>query len=98
MAKTQARLTKRERKEKFGKGPSGTPSNTNAGGSHIHCISCGRHIDPPEFERALPSATWLTCEHGSRFAACTKCEDDARARLEEHDRTGQPPRIAAVWH
>lgn len=92
MAKKQKRLTKRERKEQFGKGPSGSPK------AHIHCIACGRHIDPPELSRNPPTATYLTCQHGSRFPSCVRCTAEARARLDEHDRTGQKPRIASAWH
>ena len=95
MPKTPKRLTKRERKEQFGKGPSGTP-NTEA--THIHCIACGRHIDPTELTARPATATRLTCKHGSRFAACTSCVSEAQSRLDEHDRTGQPPRVTQAWH
>jgi hypothetical protein len=96
MPKREKRLTKRERKEQFGKGPSGTPNN--AGSKHIHCIACGRHVDPTELTKKPPSATWLTCQHGSTFAACVSCKGEAQARLDEHDRTGAAPQIAAAWH
>jgi RNA polymerase-binding transcription factor DksA len=95
MPKTQKRLTKRERKELFGKGPSGTP---NAESSHIHCIACGRHIDPTELSARPATAARLTCKHGSRFAACTGCVTEAQSRLDEHDRTGLAPRITSAWH
>jgi hypothetical protein len=96
MPKTPKRLTRRERQEKFGKGPSGSTKPTES--EHIHCIACGRHIEPGEFGMMPAKANWLTCEHGSRFAACALCVPEAQARLAEHDRTGQPPRVAAVWH
>jgi len=95
MPKTPKRLTKRQRQELVGKGPTGTPKSPSG---HIHCISCGRHIEPTEFTSRPSSATRLTCQHGSQFAACIGCVVDAQARLDEHDRTGQPPRIADVWH
>jgi hypothetical protein len=95
MPKREKRLTKRERQEKFGKGPSGSKKQE---ARHIHCISCGRHIDPPEFDTKPPGSVWLTCAHGSRFPSCVACQGDAKARLDEHDRSGQEPRIAAAWH
>ena len=95
MPKTPKRLTKRQRQELVGKGPSGT-ANTES--KHIHCIACGRHIDPSELSAGSASATRITCKHGSRFAACTACVPEAQARLDEHDRSGQPPRIASAWH
>lgn len=95
MPKKAKRLTKRERQELFGKGPSGS---ANAESAHIHCIACGRHIDPTELTSRPASAVRLTCKHGSRFAACTSCAAEAQHRLDEHDRTGQPPRIANAWH
>jgi hypothetical protein len=95
MPKSPKRLTKRQRQELVGKGPSGTP---NADSQHIHCIACGRHLDATEFTVRPATATRLTCQHGSRFAACTGCVVEAQARLDEHDRSGQPPRIANAWH
>jgi len=95
MPKTPKRLTKRQRQALVGKGPSGTPS---AESQHIHCIACGRHIDPTEFTGRPASATRLTCQHGSRFASCTTCVPEAQRRLDEHDKTGQPPKIASAWH
>jgi hypothetical protein len=95
MPKTPKRLTKRQRQELFGKGPSGAKK---AESQHIHCIACGRHIDPTELTARPASATRLTCQHGSRFAACIGCVTEAQNRLDEHDRTGKPPRIADAWH
>ncbi len=93
MPKREKRLTKREKKEKFGKGPSGASQ-----AKHIHCIACGRHIDPEEFGAASPTATIISCQHGSQFPSCSGCVTEAEARLLEHDRTGEPPKIAAAWH
>jgi hypothetical protein len=91
MVQRQKRLTKRERKGQ-------TPGNHQHQAQHIHCISCGRHLDPAEFEGVPPTAIVITCQHGSQFPACRACEVDARARVAEHDRTGQPPRVAGAWH
>ena len=86
------RLTKRERKDL-------TPG---AGGhqhtQHIHCIACGRHLEPEEFTAVSPSAKYLICEHQSRFPACTDCDVIARGLIAEHDRTGKPIAQAAAWH
>jgi len=85
------RLTKRERKD----------ANPSAGGhqhAHIHCIACGRHLDPAEFAAAPPTAKYLICEHQSRFPACTDCESPARALIAEHDRTGKPVTQAPAYH
>jgi hypothetical protein len=95
MPKTPKRLTKRQRQELVGKGPSGVSA---AESKHIHCIACGRHINPTELTRRPATATRVTCKHGSRFAACLGCVAEAQTRLAEHDRTGQPPRIATAWH
>ena len=94
MPKREKRLTKRQRQELNGVGPSGAKAENK----HIHCISCGRHLEPSELTAKPPTARWLSCQHGSRFASCVACTADAQARLDEHDRTGQAPRIAAVWH
>ncbi|HEY4105863.1 MAG TPA: hypothetical protein VGM44_18310 [Polyangiaceae bacterium] len=84
------RLTKRERKEQ---GPA-TPHQH----AHIHCIACGRHLDPEEFSAAPPTAKYLICEHQSRFPACVDCEVVARTLIAEHDRTNRPIQQAQAWH
>ena len=87
-------LTKRERKALQPARPQ-TTAAPNA--QHIHCIACGRHLDPREFN-APQTAKMLACDHGSRFAACTACEADAKALIGEHDRTGKNIEMASAWH
>lgn len=91
MVQRQKRLTKRERKTQ-------NPGAHEHQHQHIHCISCGRHLDPEEFDSSPPTAIVITCQHRSQFPACAACEIDARARVAEHDRTGQAPRVANAWH
>jgi hypothetical protein len=58
--KRPPRLTKRERKEQFGKGPLPPPQSSAPAteapdpiaarpqrdpGTHIHCVACGKHLD-----------------------------------------------------
>jgi hypothetical protein len=92
--KREKRLTKRERRALDPARP--------AGGSHqhqhIHCIACGRHIEPSEFTGITPRALYLTCEHNSSFASCTDCQITARYLIAEHDRTGKPVATAQAWH
>jgi hypothetical protein len=90
--KRAKQLTKRERKALAPPRPGGAATP-----QHIHCIACGRHIDPAEFE-APASATMLRCDHGSRFPSCVTCEASAKARLAEHDRTGKSVEAAGAWH
>lgn len=90
--KREKRLSKRERRALD---PSRAPAQ---GGGHIHCISCGRHIEPAEFAGLSPSAVYLACEHNSRFPACTDCQVAARHLIAEHDRTGNPVAAAQAWH
>lgn len=92
--KRKKRLTKRQRKALDTRQRPGPGS----GGGHIHCIACGRHIDPGELEAAIPGAMTIVCDHGGRFPACTGCEAEARRRVAEHDRTGQAVQTAAPWH
>ena len=92
MVQRQKRLTKREKKAQ---NPGGAQQHEH---QHIHCIACGRHLDPEEFESTPPTAIVITCQHRSQFPACAACEVEARARVAEHDRTGQPPRMANAWH
>ena len=91
--KREKKLTKRERKAARGVGPSGQ-SNTP---EHIHCVACGRHIDPAEFNEPA-TATGVFCQHKSRFASCVGCVDRTKELLAEHDRTGQGVKMAAAWH
>jgi hypothetical protein len=90
MVQRQKRLTKREKK-----GETGGHEHDHR---HIHCIACGKHLEPEEFEGVSRSATLITCQHGSRFPSCLGCEVESRARVAEHDRTGQPPQVAGAWH
>ena len=88
----EKRLTKREKKAQT---PGGNHAHDH---QHIHCVACGRHIDPGEFGASPPNAVFLRCEHGSRFPACAGCQDRGRQLLAEHDRTGRPVAAAAAWH
>jgi hypothetical protein len=87
--KREKRLTKKERKAEAGH------SHEH---QHIHCISCGRHIDPHEFSASPPSAHILACQHGSKFPSCAACTAASQKLLDEHDRTGQPVKTAGAWH
>ncbi len=90
--KREKRLTKREKKEQSG----GGGGHQHQG--HIHCIACGRHIEPSEFSLTPPSAIVITCEHKSQFPACATCEVTGRYLVAEHDRTGKPVNTAAAYH
>jgi hypothetical protein len=85
------RLTKRERKDL-------TPSTSPQQAAHIHCIACGRHLEPEEFTTLRPTASYLVCDHQSRFPACVSCEPAARRLIAEHDRTGKPVAQTQAWH
>lgn len=87
-------MTKRERKALAPARPN-APARTSE--QHIHCIACGRHLDPANFDPPA-TATVVQCEHKSSFASCTACVEIARALLAEHDRTGQPVKVATAWH
>ena len=89
--KREKRLTKREKKEQGGGGHKHEQG-------HIHCIACGRHIDPSEFSQNPPTGVVITCDHKSQFPACAGCEVTARYLVAEHDRTGQPVKSAAAYH
>jgi hypothetical protein len=102
--KRQPRLTKRERKALEPPRPRPAPRAARGAGGHahghehIHCIACGRHLDPAELSAVPPTASMLTCQHGSRFASCTGCVEASQALIDEHDRLGQPVRAASAWH
>lgn len=89
--KREKRLSKREKKEQNASGRSHEHG-------HIHCIACGRHIDPQEFALLPPSAVVITCEHKSQFPSCATCEVTSRYLVQEHDRTGKPVNTAAAVH
>ncbi len=92
--KREKKLTKRERKTAEGKGPAGGGGGE---GQHIHCVACGRHIEPVEFEDPA-SAIIVTCAHGSQFPSCLGCKIPSQKALDDHDRTGQPVKTASAWH
>lgn len=90
--KRAKRQTKRERKAERGVGPSGKGSE-----QHVHCVACGRHLDPAEFNEPA-TAVGVFCQHKSRFASCIGCVEKTKLLLAEHDRTGQPVKMAGAWH
>jgi len=93
VARREKRLTKRERKEQ------NPQRHTHAhDGQHIHCIACGRHLDPEGFDKTPPEALFVRCLHGSDFPCCVSCEVEAKHRLAEHDKSGQPVKVAKAWH
>jgi hypothetical protein len=91
--KRKPKLTKRERKAL-----SPNPAPTQHQHQHIHCIACGVHLDPKEFDGLSPTATRVRCDHGSHFASCIGCVERTRQLLAEHDRTGKPVQTASAWH
>jgi hypothetical protein len=91
--KRKPQLTKKERKAL--KGDTGASAQGHHHG-HIHCIACGRHLEPTEFDSG--SAMALTCQHGSQFPSCTNCALTSQRLLDEHDRSGQPVKTAGAWH
>jgi len=94
------RLTKRERKALAPPRPDppAVPRPIGKGeNEHIHCIACGRHLDPTEFD-APERSQWIRCAHGGAFAACTGCAPQAQSLLDEHDKSGQPVKAASAWH
>ena len=90
--KRAKQLTKRERKALAPQRPVVAPTD-----KHIHCIACGKHLDPVEFQPPA-TATMLECQHKSRFPSCVDCADLGRRLLIEHDRSGRPVQTAAAWH
>jgi hypothetical protein len=90
----EKRLTKREQKALKAPKPGAQAHQQE----HIHCVACGRHLDPAEFDGAPPRAKRLRCQHGGMFNSCTECESRSRELLAIHDRTGQPVQAAAAWH
>ena len=95
--KREKRLTRRERQAISGRGPSGGVQGHDHE-QHIHCINCGRHLDPSEFDGNAPTAKMLRCNHGSHFPSCTACESASRVRIEAHDRSGMAVQTAPAYH
>jgi hypothetical protein len=104
--KREKRLTKRERKAVDGPRVPAAPraavsrptqQTHQHEHTHIHCIACGKHLDPNVFGEP-DGADFLRCEHGSDFPHCVACKDKARELVEEHDRTGKGVKKAAAWH
>ncbi|MRG93851.1 hypothetical protein [Polyangium spumosum] len=90
--KREKRLTKRERKALAPPRPAAAPAHVH----HIHCIACGRHLEPEEMQTG--EALMLRCQHGSTFPSCSGCRSRSIELLAEHDRTGQAVRTASAWH
>ena len=101
--KREKRLTKRERKATETLTNAARPKASGEAGHnhqhrhHIHCIACGKHLDPAMFGEPN-GAEFLRCDHGTDFPHCVRCGDKARVLVEEHDRTGQGVKRAAAWH
>ena len=91
--KREKRLTKKEKKAQKPQ----TRQVQGGGEDHIHCVACGRHIEPNEFDDPA-TATVVACAHKSQFPSCVGCVSKTKALLAEHDRTGQPVKTASVWH
>ena len=99
--KREKRLTKKERKAEKGPQAGGAVARPAAQGAHqhthIHCIACGKHLEPSSFgEPGGPS--FYRCQHGSDFAHCAEHADQAKALVDEHDRTGKAVKTAQAWH
>ncbi len=92
--KRKPKLTKREKKALA---PPRPAQAGPSGHGHIHCVACGKHLDPQDFE-APATATTITCDHGSTFPTCTKCLVKSTALVKEHDETNAPIRAATAWH
>ncbi|MCB9585103.1 MAG: hypothetical protein H6718_06880 [Polyangiaceae bacterium] len=96
MAKKAKQLTKKERKAQ--QQAAGQEHHHHHHQQHIHCIACGRHMEPTEFNGALAGGRVIVCDHGSQFPACAGCVTRAKALVAEHDRTGKPVAAAQAWH
>ncbi len=99
--KREKRLSKKERKaaERAVTPPRAAPAQQQHGHeqAHIHCIACGKHLDPDMFGEAN-GATFYRCQHGTDFPHCVGCAARAQQLVDEHDRTGKPLQKTAAWH
>ena len=98
--KREKRLTKNERKASSPLASAARASTAQHQHqherSHIHCIACGKHLDPDAFGPG--GADFYRCQHGGDFPHCAECGEKARELVDEHDRTGKPVKSAAIWH
>jgi hypothetical protein len=95
--KREKKLTKREQKALKAAQSPGAHQHEHA--EHIHCVACGRHIDPSEITGAPGAlAVHVRCAHGGLWHACAGCVAPARELLAIHDRTGRPVQQAERWH
>jgi hypothetical protein len=92
--KREKRLTKKARKAQTR--PVAQPGGHQHHG-HIHCIACGKHLEPESFGEPNGSE-FLRCDHGADFPCCIACHEPAKRLIEEHDRTNQPVQKVAAWH
>ena len=95
--KRAKRLTKKERRVLSPRPQQQQPA-ASTGLKHIHCVGCGRHIEPTEFSLAPSTATYITCLHGAQFPSCVSCVMRSQMLIDVHDRTGQPVKAAQAWH
>lgn len=98
--KREKRVTKKERKaldRAAGNVPARAASAQGHDHTHIHCVACGKHLDPGSFGEA-GGPEFYRCQHGSDFAHCAEHASQAKALVDEHDRTGKPVQQAAAWH
>ena len=93
--KREKRLTKREKKALAPPRPAAAPHAHQH--QHIHCVACGKHLDLSFFDPP-PTATFVRCEHMTEFPSCVGCVSRTKELLAEHDRTGQPVKMAGAWH
>lgn len=100
--KREKRLTRKQRKQQaptqaaIRPAPARQHSHQHDHG-HIHCIACGKHLDPDVFGEP-DGADFLRCDHGSDFPHCVACLDKARALVAEHDANDTPVTKAPAWH
>ena len=92
--KREKRLTRREKKQAD---PTRIARLARTA-EHIHCIACGKHLDPAEFTSFPPKSVFLQCDHKHDFPSCIDCQVTARYLIAEHERTGQPVQAAHAWH
>jgi len=101
--KREKHQTKKERKAASGStGPRPAAAAPRAQqqhdhAQHIHCIACGKHLDPEIFGEP-DGADFIRCDHGSDFPHCVACVEKAKALVVEHDRSGKPVAKANAWH